>query len=75
MRHLVNRLRRVFGGAGLRAAVLPAWPARKDCPEEGGKIIADNVWKTAIKSLRNSAGQLRLPKSIVDHIEKGAWCP
>ena len=76
MRHLVNRLRRVL--AALGCVLLFACVARADkiVLKNGRKIIAYNVVEDGDKvRYETSAGQLALPKSIVDHIEKGGLVP
>jgi tetratricopeptide (TPR) repeat protein len=56
---------------GLLVWVSPAW-ADKIVLKNGRKIIAANVTEDASKVYyETSAGQLSIPKSIVDHIEKG----
>jgi len=56
---------------GLLVWVAPAW-ADKIVLKNGRKIIAANVTEDASKVYyETSAGQLSIPKSIVDHIEKG----
>ncbi|HVM75902.1 MAG TPA: hypothetical protein VMT75_09690 [Candidatus Saccharimonadales bacterium] len=70
------RLRRnLAGGIVLTAlslvCVLPA-SADKIVLKNGRKIVASNVTEDATKVYyETSAGQLSIPKSIVDHIEKG----
>src|SRR6266850_5545247 len=74
MRHLVNRLRRVL--AALGCVLLFACVARADkiVLKNGRKIIANNVVEDGDKvRYETSAGQMALPKSIVDHIEKGGF--
>jgi len=76
MRHLVNRLPRVL--AVLGCVLLFACLARADkiVLKNGRKIIAYNVVEDGDKiRYETSAGQLALPKSIVDHIEKGGLMP
>jgi len=76
MRHLVNRLARVL--AVLGCVLLFACLARADkiVLKNGRKIIAYNVVEDGDKiRYETSAGQLALPKSIVDHIEKGGLMP
>jgi tetratricopeptide (TPR) repeat protein len=56
---------------GLLVWVSPAW-ADKIVLKNGRKIVAANVTEDASKVYyETSAGQLSIPKSIVDHIEKG----
>ena len=61
--------------AGLLAALLLAVTARADkiVLKNGRQIVAYNVVEEGDKvSYETSAGQLSIPKSIVDHVEKGS---
>src|SRR5258705_7576683 len=72
----VNPFRRVL--AMLACALVFAGAARADkiVLKNGRKIIAYNVVEDGDKvGYEASAGQLALPKSIVDHIEKGGLVP
>ena len=61
--------------AGLLLAATAAW-ADKIVLKNGQKILAYNVVEDGDKvRYETSAGQLALPKSIVDHIEKGGLLP
>ena len=62
----------------LACALLCAGAARADkiVLKNGRKIIASNVVEDGDKvRYETSAGQMALPKSIVDHIEKGGLMP
>src|ERR1700722_20317760 len=76
MRSLGNQLPRVL--AMLACVLLLAGGARADkiVLKNGRKIIAYNVVEDGDKvRYETSAGQLALPRSIVDHIEKGGLMP
>ncbi|HXJ14189.1 MAG TPA: tetratricopeptide repeat protein [Candidatus Limnocylindrales bacterium] len=76
MRLEVNTISRVL--AMLICALVFAGTARADkiVLKNGRKIIAYNVVEDGDKiRYETSAGQLALPKSIVDHIEKGGLLP
>ena len=71
MRLLPQRAGRVLLAALLLVCVSPAL-ADKIVLKNGRKIIASNVTEDANRVYyETSAGQLSIPKSIVDHIEKG----
>lgn len=60
------------GGLALLWVCVPAVLADKIVLKNGRKIVAANVTEDANKVYyETSAGQLSIPKSIVDHIEKG----
>jgi tetratricopeptide (TPR) repeat protein len=76
MRCVVNQLPKML--AMLACVVVLAATARADkiVLKNGRKIIAYNVVEDGDKiRYETSAGQLALPKSIVDHIEKGGLMP
>src|SRR5579864_2707320 len=76
MRRVLNQFPRVLGI--LACVLLLAGAARADkiVLKNGRKIIAYNVVEDGDKiRYETSAGQLALPKSIVDHIEKGGILP
>src|SRR6202795_4172631 len=76
MRRRFDHLPKVV--AMLACVLLLAGAARADkiVLKNGGKIIAYNVVEDGDKiRYETSAGQLALPKSIVDHIEKGGIMP
>src|ERR1700730_17772505 len=76
MRRIVNQPLRML--AMLACVLLLACAARADkiVLKNGRKIIAYNVVEDGDKiRYETSAGQLALPKSIVDHIEKGGLMP
>src|ERR1700737_2021349 len=71
-------LREKFARALLVPVILLAWTsvaqADKIVLKNGRKIIAANVVEEGDKvRYETSAGQLTLPKSIIDHIEKGEF--
>jgi len=76
MRSVVNQLPKML--AMLACVLMLAGAARADriVLKNGRKIIASNVVEDGDKiRYETSAGQLALPKSIVDHIEKGGLVP
>jgi tetratricopeptide (TPR) repeat protein len=76
MPRIVNQLPKVLAMVG--CVLLLAGTARADkiVLKNGRKIIAYNVVEDGDKiRYETSAGQLALPKSIVDHIEKGGLMP
>src|SRR5258708_16044859 len=76
MRSVVNQLPKMV--AMLAWVMMIAGVARADkiVLKNGRKIIASNVVEDGDKiRCETSAGQLALPKSIVDHIEKGGLVP
>jgi len=76
MRRRFDHLPKVV--AMLACVLLLAGAARADkiVLKNGGKIIAYNVVEDGDKvRYETSAGQMALPKSIVDHIEKGGLVP
>src|SRR5260370_16378134 len=76
MRRVVNQFPKVL--AMLACVLALAGGARGDkiVLKNGRKIIASNVVEDGDKiRYETSAGQLALPKSIVDHIEKGGLVP
>jgi tetratricopeptide (TPR) repeat protein len=73
-------LREKFARVLLVQVILLAWTsvaqADKIVLKNGRKIIAANVVEDGDKvRYETSAGQLTLPKSIVDHIERGGFTP
>src|SRR5271165_7052493 len=76
---MMMRLRSAMRAAGLLMGVLcAALPARADkiVLKNGRQIVAFNVVEDGNKvRYETAAGQLSIPKSIVDHIEKGGLMP
>lgn len=73
-------LRREIAGYVFLLATFLAWPcvasADKIVLKNGRKIIASNVIEEGDKvRYETSAGQLTLPRSIIDHIERDAFTP
>lgn len=73
MRQIRGKWAIVLAASALLA--MPAW-ADKIVLKNGRKILAFNVVEDGDKiRYETSAGQMALPKSIVDHIEKGGLMP
>src|SRR6266403_1376946 len=76
MRSVVNQLPKMLAMLGCVLMFAGAASADKIVLKNGRKIIASNVVEDGDKiRYETSAGQLALPKSIVDHIEKGGLVP
>src|SRR5258707_3991413 len=76
MRSLVNQLPKMLAMLACVLTLAGAARADKIVLKNGRKIIASNVVEDGDKiRYETSAGQLALPKSIVDHIEKGGLVP
>jgi tetratricopeptide (TPR) repeat protein len=76
MRRKVNQFPRMLAMLGCVLLLAGAARADKIVLKNGRKIIAYNVVEDGDKvRYETSAGQLALPKSIVDHIEKGGLMP
>jgi tetratricopeptide (TPR) repeat protein len=76
MPRIVNQLPKVLAMVGCVLLLAGVARADKIVLKNGRKIIAYNVVEDGDKiRYETSAGQLALPKSIVDHIERGGLMP
>src|SRR5258708_9843449 len=76
MRSVVNQLPKMLAMLGCVLILAGAASAEKIALTNGQKTIASNVVEDGDKiRYETSAGQLALPKSIVDHVEKGGLVP
>src|SRR6267378_1100950 len=76
MRSVVNQLPKMLAMLACVLTLACVALADKIVLKNGRKIIASNVVEDGDKiRYETSAGQLALPKSIVDHIEKGGLVP